>query len=159
MLIIIFIVHTNKPLMCSSKYDWYLMTPTMWVTMFKRFFKANNFRMHISKQKIYQETYLLIFRRSESRPAGAVWADKIVILARKSSRRGLSGRQNRILSEKVIPQGPFFRQTTVNHILSQKVVPQGGFWATYFISCESKVACKCSEKKKSQNDLNHILLS
>ena len=52
----------------------------------------------LDRSKPYQETYLLIFRRSERRPAEAFWADKIVFWASKASRRGLSGRQNCIVS-------------------------------------------------------------
>ena len=36
--------------------------------------------------------------------------------------------------------------------------PAGAFWAKYLISCESKVACKFSRKKKSQSALNHVLI-
>ena len=35
--------------------------------------------------------------------------------------------------------------------------PAGAFWAKYFISCESKVACKFLEKK-FQMALNHVLI-
>ena len=35
--------------------------------------------------------------------------------------------------------------------------PAGAFWAKYFISCESKVACKFL-KKKSQSALNRVLM-
>ena len=60
--------------------------------MLKQFVIAKNFRMHISKPKKYQETYFLIFRRLEGRPAGAFSADKILFWARKASRRGLLGK-------------------------------------------------------------------
>ena len=34
--------------------------------------------------------------------------------------------------------------------------PDGAFWAKYWISCESKVACKFSKKKQSA--LNRVLI-
>ena len=71
----------------------------------------------------YQKISFMTFRKSESRPAGAFWADKIVFWARKASHRGLFGGWNEPESR-----------------------PAGAFWAKYVISCEAKVACTLLEK-------------
>ena len=60
--------------------------------MLERFFKAKSFGLHISKPK---------------KIPGNIFVD--ISKVRKSSRRGLLGRQNCILSQKSVPQGPFGR--------------------------------------------------
>ena len=58
--------------------------------MLKRVFIAKSFRLHRSKPK---------------KVPGNICFD--ISKVRKSSRRGLLGRQNCILSKKSVPQGPF----------------------------------------------------
>ena len=72
----------------------------------------------IKAEKIPGNIFCLMFRRSESRPAGAFCADKIVFWARKATKL-------------------YFEPESR---------PAGGFWAKYLISCESKVACIFFEK-------------
>ena len=94
--------------------------------MLERFFKAKSFGLHISKpKKILGNIFFYISK------------------VRKSTRRGLLGRQNCILSQKSVPQGPFGRIQL--HFEPEKH-PAGAFWGTYLISCESKVACKFLKK-------------
>ena len=89
--------------------------------MLKRFFIAKSFRLHISQPK---------------KIPGNIFVD--ISKVRESSRRGLLGGSNCILSEKSVPQGPFGRIKLHVELESR---PAGAFWAKYFISCESKVAC------------------
>ena len=88
--------------------------------MLKRFFIAKSFRLHISKQK---------------KIPGNICFD--ISKVRKSSRRGLLGRQNCILSQKSVPQGPLGGS---NCILSQKVVPQGPFGQTKAVQAQCRRA-------------------
>ena len=60
--------------------------------MLERFFKAKSFGLHISKPK---------------KIPGNIFFD--ISKVRKSSRRGLLVRQNCILSQISVPQGPFWR--------------------------------------------------
>ena len=60
--------------------------------MLERFFEAKSFGLHISKPKNIP---------------GNIFFD--ILKVRKSSRRGLLGRQKCILSQKGVPQGPFLR--------------------------------------------------
>jgi len=62
--------------------------------MLERFLIAKASDCIYQSRKSYQETYLLIFRRSETRPAGA-----------------FLDRQNRILSQKKRPAGAFWADT------------------------------------------------
>ena len=94
--------------------------------MLKRFVIAKSFRLHISKLKNIP---------------GNIFFD--ISKVRKSSRRGLLGRQNCMLSQKSIPQGAFWRMKLY---YEPEVRPAGAFWAKYLISCESKVACKFLKK-------------
>ena len=95
-------------------------------TMLKRFFIAKSFRLYISKQnKIPGIIFFCISK------------------VRKSSRRWLLGRQNCILSQKSVPQGPSGR---IKLYFEPESRPAGAFWAKYWISCESKVACKFSKR-------------
>ena len=87
---------------------------------------------------------------------GGFWVNKVIILARKSSRRGLLGRQNLNFSEKIVPQGPlgqiklvfWARRSTRrgllggwNYILSRKSVPQGPFgWVKLYFELEKRPA-------------------
>ena len=77
--------------------------------MLKRFVIAKSFRLHISKPK---------------KIPGNIFVD--ISKVRKSSRRGLLGRQNCILSQKSVPQGPLWRITLYFEPESR---PAGGFWA------------------------------
>ena len=73
----------------------------------------HDFNMFVAKQwkiKISVPMSYISLGITESRPAGAFWADRIVFV-----------------SQKVVPQGPF-GQTT--RILRQKVVPQRSFGQT-----------------------------
>ena len=92
----------------------------------KRFLIAKSFRLHISKPKKLPGNIFLIFRK-----------------VRKSSGRGLLGRENCILSQKGVPQGPYGR---IQLHFEPEEHPAGAFWAKYLISCESKVACKFLKK-------------
>ena len=102
----------------------------------ERFFIGKSFRLHISKPK---------------KIPGNIFFD--ISEVRKSTRRGLLGRQNFILSQKSVPQGAFGRIQL--HFEPEKH-PAGAFWGKYLISCESEVACKFL--KKSQKALNHVLI-
>ena len=95
-------------------------------TMPKRFFKGKSYRFHISKPK---------------KIPGNIFFD--ISKVRKSSRRGLLGRQNCILSQKSVPQGEAWR---IKLYFQPESHPGGDFWAKYLISCESKVACKFLQK-------------
>ncbi len=64
--------------------------------------KSENHSQRFGKKKTKQKNI-----EPGNRPAEVVWADNIVKLARKSSHRGLLDRQNRMLSQKVVPQGAF----------------------------------------------------
>ena len=64
--------------------------------MLERFFKAKNFRLHISKLK---------------KIPGNIFFD--ISKVRKSSRRGLLGRRNCILNEKSVSQGAFLADKIV----------------------------------------------
>ena len=66
-------------------------------TMLERFFKAKSFRLHISKQKKIPEN---------------IFFD--ILKVRKSSRRGLLGGSNYILSQKSVPPWPFWRITSAD---------------------------------------------
>ena len=77
--------------------------------MLKRFVIAKSFRLHISKPK---------------KIPGNIFVD--ISKVRKSSRRGLLGRQNCILSQKSVPQGPFGWMKL--HFEPEKR-PAGAFWA------------------------------
>ena len=59
-----------------------------------------------------------------ARKSTGFWANKIVILARISSRQGLLGRLNRILRQKADPQGPFGEtgNTANKHTKSKKEI-------------------------------------
>ena len=70
----------------------------------------------------------------ECRPAGVFWADKIIFVARKSTRRGLLGRQNQICCQKVDPQGPFEQK---NSYLLPESRPAVAFWADTIVSFET----------------------
>ena len=80
-------------------------------TMLKRFFIAKSFRLHISKPK---------------KIPGNIFFD--ISKVGKSSRRGLLGRQNCILSKKSVPQGPFGRIQL--HFEPEKR-PARAFWGKY----------------------------
>ena len=105
-------------------------------TMLERFFKAKSFGLHISKPK---------------KIPGNIFFD--ISKVRKSSRRGLLGRQNCILSQKSVPQGAFGRIQL--HFEPEKH-PAGAFGGKYLISCESKVVWFFWKKKQSA--LNHVLI-
>ena len=77
--------------------------------MLERFFKAKSFRLHISKPK---------------KIPGNIFFD--ILKVRKSSRRDLLGRQNRIFSQKVLPQGAF-GQIKIEILAGKN--PAGSFWA------------------------------
>ena len=93
--------------------------------MLKRFFIAK-FILHISKPK---------------KIPGNIFFD--ISKVRKSSRRGLLGRQNCILGKKSVPQGAFWQKKLY---FEPEGRPGGASRAKYFISCESKVACKFLKK-------------
>ena len=92
-------------------------------TMRKRFVIAKSFGLDISKPK---------------KIPGNIFFD--ISKVRKSSRRGLLSGQNCILSQKSVPQRPFWRIKL--YFEPEGSRPAGAFWAKYLINCESKVACK-----------------
>ena len=66
------------------------------------------------------------------RAFGCFWANKIIILARRSTRRGLLVKQGCNLLPESRPAGAFFRKSTrmglldkQNHNFGQKICPQG----------------------------------
>ena len=81
--------------------------------MLERCFKAKSFRLHISKPK---------------KIPGNIFVD--ISKVRKSSRRGLWGRSNCILSQKSVPQGPFVR---IKLYLEPGSRPAGAFWADQIV--------------------------
>ena len=78
---------------------------------------------------------------TESRPAGAFWADKIVFWARNASRRSLLGGSNCIFGYKSVPQGPFGRMKLY---FEPEKRPAGAFWA-------DKIVFLCLDNGGSKN--------
>ena len=107
--------------------------------MLKRFVIAKSFGLHISKQE---------------KILGNIFFD--ISKVRKSSRRGLLGGSNCILSQKSVPQGPFRRIKLSfelekssrrgllgrqNCVLSQKSVPQERLeWTKLYFELEKRPA-------------------
>ena len=77
--------------------------------MLERFFEAKSFGLHISKPK---------------KIPGNMFFD--IWKVRRSTRRGLLGRQNCILSQKGVPQGPFGR---IQLYFESEKRPAAAFWA------------------------------